>query len=259
MVVTLDELANSKIYVKSGSGVAFRPPMEYLSPVYDVAREIQDVTFDINALEGAINQNTENEELNIAYPRVSFIANFNNMAVNRNSNTPFDEFIPQMGALFSLDSANPFMRLFWGYQIKTCLNTSVWGSKEIVEIKITSGINILQEKAVEFLSNASQKVEVAKRNIEILKNKTYTKKEYNEKVGELLRRSLKMPKLGYTSITDAVKEIDNPKSIYYAKDECTAWNLYNATTEAIKKSSFIDIPSKSSLVGDLFITPEQMN
>lgn len=250
--ITREQLENSKIFVKEGSGITFKHPMEYLEPLFKGATKATGHA--LYAEVGAENMEKDQDSLNTSYSRILAEASFGetlNISLGEND---FLKLRPTVGAVVAFDISKPVLKVYAGNIVKACTNLTIFNAEDVVEVDLTSNIKLCADKIIEFnekmeLRQAKLKEEVEKLNSEILSGS-----KLKEKIGDIVTKAVKNAKLGQTPIMQGIKELYNPKSIYAVKKgETTAWNMYNAFTEGIKKSSILDRSTKTAILSDIFL------
>lgn len=253
-MITLNEILDSKIYVKDNSAISFKSPKEYLSPFVDKVSKLTD-DFRVSVSGTIKNKNEGEETLNIAHGRVLLEAV---LPGSFDTNSEFGDTYGTIGFMYALDLQKPVIKVYSGRYARACTNLCVFGAERVFSQELTGNINKCFEVAEEYMDKAEKDLERTLEIIGFMKNETYKGDKLDEFTGHLLRRSLLNSKLGHTAIIQGTRDLYNDKSIYSLKDgETSGWNYYNSITEHIKKVDILDRANKTALLTELFI-PEKL-
>lgn len=249
--LTLQEVLDSKIYVKDTSGLVFRTPNEYISPFIDVVSKIT-TDFKVTVVDGSINQNEEGD-FNRAYSRVLVEAKLP-AAYSYEGETDRDSLDSKIGFIYALDLQKPVVKVFTGKDVRACTNLTIFNADHLYSQELTGNVAGLYKKAQGYIDTFNSDLEEFLQTMQILTSKTYTGKDLDELNGRMIRQTLKTPKLGTTPILQGIKELYEPKSIYALKDKTTTgWNYYNAITEQLKKADITDKALKTVILSSLIL------
>lgn len=159
-----------------------------------------------------------------------------------------------------MDTAKPVMKIYSGKNVKACLNLTIFNPDYVFTQEMFGNTKTVYTKAQEYVTSMQESLEQYNKTVERLKGQIYKGTDLNELTGSLLRQSMRNTKLGHTVVIQAVREIDNPKSTYYARNgEISGWQYYNAITEFIGNADILDRPTKTLILSDIFLERYKQN
>jgi len=243
--VNLDEVLNSKVYVKENSQISFGSPRQYVEPFLEKLHNTG-ATFRVDVSDRVANREVTGET-NEAYGRVLVEAKFPNeyCAYDHDS---------VIGLVYSLDTQKPAIKIYSGENAWACTNLAIFGARYIHQVEILQGTSSVYEKALEYVEGLTEQLRRFKELYERMNEKVYRDEEINTVVGHLLREGLRNKQIGTTPILSAVKDLEEPKSKYAIRDNSTTqWNMYSAITQYITdKVDIADKASKTVMISKLF-------
>lgn len=238
MKIQLEELMNSKIFVKENSAVAFRSPKSYLTPFMDiVGPHSTDIRVEVDS--PVINAE-ESGKQNIAYPRVNVEATIGDQMTG---------FYSVMGFIFALNTSTPVMKVYSGQSVKACLNLTIFNAEDIFEQNLLGNSNEIYNRARLFFQKKEQQIEEYGKIYKDLTQKMLTPQGLNDLMGKLLLKGTQT-RLGTSPIVGAAKLLLDPKTTYYTRTgtdfSCSEWNVFNAVTQSITdKEDAVNKPNKT--------------
>lgn len=243
--ISVDELRQSKVFVKEGSGISFPSSKEFADRFTDIFSDSEDIV--VQAQSPVVNAELEGK-LNIAYPRVMIEASYK---------PALPGFTPMFGMVYSLETAKPVIKVYSGYNVRACMNLHIFNAEKVFEQPILGNIRDIYPKLQEFKIQKEKEAEEFKRIYDDLRTHMYTEGELNETLGRILRSAGKS-KIGTNAVMEATKLLDDPSSNYYVNKgdnfACSAYNLYNAVTYYISnKGEFTEKPNKTVKLAQLFL------
>jgi hypothetical protein len=240
--MTITELFESKKYVTDG-GIQYRTPQEYVRPFIELFGDTVD--FVVETAEKVVNANEDSIE-NTAYGKVLVKGQFPSVEIAlRNGNK--ETILPSVGMLYSVGSQKPTAKIYAGFDVQICMNMTVFNAEMLHSLSLNEDIKPLYERAGTFVAHIQKLVEDAERFIRNLDNKSFTPATLNEFLGNLLKKSIKNPKLGVNSITGMTKSLVTNSSRYFVGtkfENNSYWNVFNALTESVGRSDLYERPSK---------------
>lgn len=244
--VTLDQVLNSKVYVKENSQISFGSPRQYIEPFLENLRNTN-ATFSVSVSDRVANKE-ESGTINEAYGRVLVQAKLPNefCAYEHDS---------VIGLVYSLDTQKPSVRIYSGENAWACTNLAIFGARYIHTVELLQGINSVYEKALEYVEGVGDQIRRFKQIYEIMNEKFYQGDEIDKVTGYLLREGIRNKQLGTSPILSAIKDLDDPKSKYGIRDDKTSqWNVYSALTQYVTdKVDIVDKASKTVMLSKLFV------
>lgn len=227
----IEEVLNSKVYVKPGSAISFGSPKKYLEPFVEYA-EAKAVSFRVKVADPIINAEEEGA-MNIAYPRVMVEANLGSLIEG------FDAIV---GMVYALDLQKPVIKAYSGFNVQSCVNLTIFNSDRLVQQELLADSNKVYTAVESFVEQKEEEVKTFNETLSNLRLANLTENTFNELMGKLLREGSRT-KLGTNPILHAVKLLDDNASQYYIRQEnkfsCTKFNVYNAVTQALTNSNDI--------------------
>lgn len=242
----IQELLNSKIYVKENSSINFNSPKTYIEPFIEEVTKLTS-NFRIEVSNKVTNLNEEDSLENTAYGRYKIEAIMPSEYDVQDSEST-------VGLIVALDNAKPVMKVFSGKNVKACINLTIFNPDYVYTQELMGNAKSVYTKTKEYVQEMVQSIEEYNKRVIQLKETIYTGNQLRELHGRLIEGGLKNSKLGHTVVVQAMRELMDSKSKYYAKnDSTTAWNYYNAITEYVKNADILDRPTKTLLLSDLFL------
>lgn len=249
--LTIQEVLNSKTYIKKNSAMKFSSPSEYINPFIDQLSHIT-TDFKCYGILGSVNMN-EDGETNEAYSRILVEANMPAI-YNIEGNNDKERLNSKVGFIYALDTQKPVIKTFSGKDVKACLNLTIFNAEHLFSQDLTGNSKLIYNMAKKYAEEMQETNEKFREEMQILINKTYAGSELNEFIGELLRKSLQSAKLGHTPIIQGVKELALSSSPYKLIDgTTTGWNLYNAITQHLESADIADRSQKTVILSSLFL------
>ncbi|MFN7465268.1 MAG: hypothetical protein ACK53T_07785 [Planctomycetota bacterium] len=246
MDVSLDQVLNSKVYVKEDSLISFGSPRQYIEPFVE---KLQGITnnFRVSVSDRVANKE-ESGSINEAYGRVLIEAKLPNefCAYDHDS---------VIGMVYALDTQKPTMRVYSGENAWACTNLSIFGARYIHQVELLQGNSSIYEKAYEYVDSVTEQLHRFREIYERMNEKVYEGDDINRVVGYLLREGSRNKQIGTSAILSAVKDLDDNKSRYAIREnKVSQWNVYSAVTQYITdKVDIVDKASKTVVVSNLFI------
>lgn len=237
--ITLDELHDSKIFVNpKSSAFNYQHPTQYSASFLDIAERLNcDLTIRVES--NAMNANDDGSK-NISYNSVLLRAKIPNMDLHLEG-TMFNHMTSEIGFILTLDGLAPEIKAYHGKRVSVCDNGCIFGADDIKVVKLISDNHIGITSALNhYIDNIEKRNEQYFGKIEEMNNTFYSEKTntLNQKIGEIVRYAMLQNKLGVQIATGMIKNITDTKSNYRIQDDkISAWTMYNACTEEIKKAS----------------------
>lgn len=247
MALTLDEILDSKIYVKPNAAVMYKSPQDYLGPFLDLLSKkgIGEDSITVKASEPVTNAN-EDSSINTSYARVLIEADLGMEADAHDS---------VLGLVYALDTGKPIIKTYAGKNARACLNLTIFNAKDVFAQELTSNVGLVYEKSQEYLDKTESEIKQFLEIVDKLKNTYYDQPAVDRKIGEMLRMNLGS-KLGTNPIVFAAREIHDMKSKYSVDPTggIDAYKMMNAVTQFITdKSDIADKADKTLLATRLFL------
>lgn len=245
-VLTMDEVLNSKVYVKPGGSVTFGSPKNYLQPFLDMTKDKVD-NYRIKVADPVINAEQSGTR-NIAYPRVMIEAKFGQLIPG---------FEGVVGLVYALDMQKPVLKTYTGFNVNGCINLCIFNADQVYQQELLGQHQLVYETAGKYIKNKNDEVVDFKETLTKLKETFLNELELNRTLGMLLRGSIGT-RLGSTVIIKATKAFDDSSSQYYVKPDgkflCSKFNIYNAVTQGITDSSdIVDRANKTIQLSKLLL------
>ena len=167
MEITLNELTESKIFVKEDSAISFKKPLEYLEPFLEkTARFNPDYKVTIQ------NKVTNREDSgidNTAYGRFMVEAllpkDYDSIQADAQST---------IGFIVALDTAKPIMKAFSGKNVYACTNLTIFNADNVFAQDMLGNTKSAYEKIGQFSEKMAEELEQFEKMVEALKGKTYS-------------------------------------------------------------------------------------
>lgn len=253
-ILSLNDLYESKTYVRESGGFDFKHAKEYVAPFIEkITNRISDATFDITAVTGAINKDEDTQALNVSYGRFLVTAHLPPAYET-------EEAFSKIGMIVALDNQKPVMKVFSGKDVKACMNLTIFNADHLLTQDLTANIGSIYNKADDYAIKVGDELNDFRKKVELLKAMTFKGESLHEIIGKLIEYSLRQPKLGQTPILSGTKELYDTKSKYSLKEGAVSgWTYYNSITEAIKKADISDQALKTILLSRAFLPKEVLN
>ena len=238
MKIQVEELLNSKIFVKENSAVNFKSPKSYLTPFLDI---VGPHATDIRAeIDSPVINAEESGKQNIAYPRVNVEATIGDQMTG---------FYSVMGFIFALNTSTPVMKVYSGQSVRACLNLTIFNAEDIFEQNLLGNSNEIYNRAQVFFQKKNQQIEEYGKIYKDLTQKMLTPQGLNDLMGKLLLKGTQS-RLGTSPVVGAAKLLLDAKTTYYTHPgddfRCSEWNVYNAVTQNITdKEDAVSKPNKT--------------
>jgi len=244
IIQTIDELYNTKIYVKENSTVSFAHPEKYVEPFIQRIGVPRD-RFSVKVADPVTNQNDDGST-NIAYPRVVVEADLQHEVSGHQS---------IIGMLYALDLSKPYISVYNGKIASACTNLHIFNADHLHRVELLGGINSVYDYAEKYFNNFEAESAEFERTIQELTERYFEHEEYIKMLGKSLQYAIKTKKLGTSAVIFAANQLEDSKSKYSLDDNggTTAWNLFGAMTQYVTdKVSIIEKPSKTLEIAKLF-------
>ena len=242
----IDEVLESKIYVKDGSAVNFKSPKDYLGDFVTEARS-NDPIWRVKVADPVVNEETSGAR-NIAYPRVMAEADLGELIPN---------FRAVVGLIYALDLQKPVIKCYSGFNVSSCINLSIFNADNVFQQELLGDYEKVISTARNYFQEKEKDVIDFKEKFNKLQTSFLTEPQLNELLGRMLRESHKT-RLGTTPILGAAKLLDDNASSYYVKPNgkftCNRFNVYNAVTQILTNSNdIVDRPNKTIQLAKLIM------
>jgi hypothetical protein len=160
----------------------------------------------------------------------------------------------EIGLVYDLSTIKPEMRLYKGKRISYCMNGCIFGADNITPISMTSNsyrniYDITSQYIEKSITERKNYIDFVQQMQELYLDKDGVYKT----MGELMFFAKKNKLLGINPVSDIASYLVDPKSKYSVNKDSgtTIWNIYNAGTEALKKSTIMTESTKVSLLQDV--------
>jgi hypothetical protein len=247
----LNDVLESKIYVKERSGAGFLSPKEYLEPFIEKVGDAA-LDFTVRTTEPVVNKDPETGEENIAYPRVLIEAK-----IGRN----IEGFDSVIGLVYALDMQQPVMKVYTGENVRACTNLTIFNAQYLFSQSLLGNYQEIYNKAQFYMENKQKEVQEFQHQLEMLNGTILNQTQISEWLGYLLRKS-NSSKIGSGPIIGAAKSIGDNKSRYFVAPDgrCNLFHLYNAVTQGITDSKeILDKAQKTISLSRLFFSEGRLN
>jgi len=233
--LSIEDVMNSKIYVKEGSAVGFRSPREYLGDFV----QGEGGTWRVKVADPVVNEETTGAR-NIAYPRVMVEAQLGELIPN---------FEAVVGMVYALDLQKPVIKCYSGFNVRSCINLSIFNTDNMFQQELLGDYEKVISMARKYFLEKEKDVIDFKDRFTKLQQEFLTEPQLNELLGKMLRESRKT-RLGTTPILGAARLLDDSSTNYYVRPDgkftCNKFNVYNAVTQILTDSNdIIDRPNKT--------------
>jgi len=239
--LAIDDVMNSKIYVKEGSAVGFKAPEEYIGDFVDAGNKDGLINGDwrVKVADPVVNEETTGAR-NIAYPRVMIEAQLGELLPG---------FEAVVGMVYALDLQKPVIKCYSGFNVMSCINLNIFNTDNVFQQELLGDFEKVKVMARNYIAEKEKDVLDFQEKFDKLSSSFLTEPQLNELLGRMLRQSPKT-RLGSTPILGAAKLLDNNTSNYYVRPNgkftCSRFNVYNAVTQILTNSNdIIDRPNKT--------------
>lgn len=242
--MTLDDLIKSEIFVKEGSGVDFKSPREYVLPFVD---KISKLTNDFNI---EISNKTTNRDKDSLVDHTSY----GRFKIEAKLPSSFDiaDSGSVIGMIVALDTKTPTFKCYNGKNVFACTNLTIFNANHVFTQE--NNIGAVYSKVQDYIDTVDKGLEEYALTVNMMKQKIYSGRDLDTFTGNIIRASMRNPKLGHTVVIQGLKELEDSKSVYFARNnENSAWNYYNAVTEYIKKADILDRGNKTVALSEIFL------
>lgn len=245
MALTLEQILNSKIYVKDGAGVAFQSPREYIEPFLTAVQSLSP-TFEV-AISGRNANKNEDNTINESFARVHVCAKLPNEYCVEEHNSV-------IGLVYGLDTQKPVMKVYAGRDAWACTNLAIFRADHVHQVELVQGTATIYEKAARFAELVPEHIQQFVQKVKAMKDRQYEGPEIDRVIGRLLRESLNNKFVGTTPVLAAVQSMEDAKSVYAIREnKTTQWNMYSAVTQYVTdKVDIVDKPTKTVLISNIF-------
>jgi len=266
-ILDFKQLENSKIYVHPKSEtLKFKHTLDYLEPFLQKFEGIQGVEWMFQADDKTVNEEKVDvltSELNadapvkqnISYGSVIAKAKLpESFNVIPDISSNFKDMFSEIGLVYTLSSLKPEMRLYRGKRVDFCSNGAIFGANNIKTVQLTGSYQDVYKETEGYIEESMNDVLKYKRVAEYLWDVNLNKNQIYELAGELLFFAKKNKEFGINPVSDAVNSLMDATSLYGIRDDKTSmWNVYNAVTESLKKSTILTESTKLNLLQKVFI------
>jgi len=229
--LALEDILNSKIYVKESGAVSFKAPSEYIGQFVEAGEKVN-ADWRIKVADPVINEEVTGAR-NIAYPRVMVEADMGEL---------IPDFKAVVGMVYALDLQKPVIKTYTGFNVSGCINLTIFNADNLYQQELLGDYESVYNMARKYISEKQNDVLDFKEKFNKLATTNLTEPQLNELLGRMLRQS-KRTRLGVSPIIGAAKLLDDSSSNYYVRPDgkfgCTQFNVYNAVTQILTDSNDI--------------------
>ena len=227
--IKIDELINSKIFVKENSPVNFKSPAYYINPFLDIMGDsVKSTRVEVDK---AIINAEESGKKNIAYPRINIECTMGDDIIGFHST---------IGLIYALDTQIPVIKAYSGQTVSACLNLCVFNAEDLFESNMLGSIQNVYNQVTKFKQEKERQIEEYGKIYKDMTENILTPDGLKTILGNLLMKG-SASKLGTSPVVGATKLLMDPKSIYYTQEgedfNCNEWNVYNAVTQTLTDNS----------------------
>lgn len=245
MEITLNQLQNSKIYVRNS--ISYNQPNSIIDPIINIwEKNLSNNSYYVSVQNEVVNQNIEGGD-NIAYPRF--------LIENKIEEVLYGDvkYENTMGLLVAMNQQSPVVKVYTGMNVSACTNLCIFNAEHIFQQNLTESLQPTFDALRGFTRSLYEKIE-SYRDIHMkLINTLLNQEELNEKLGMLLREGVSN-KLGTSPIVNAVRLLNNRNSIYHADEYTSLYTLFNAITQSITDSpDILYKPDKTLALSKLLV------
>jgi len=241
--IKLEELLNSKVYVKENSSVRFTSAKQYVEPFLEaLGQDVKDVRVSVSS---PVMNAEESGKMNIAYPRVN---------VETTIGGGLEGFTSVVGMIFALNTQIPIAKVYTGQSVSVCMNLCIFNSDDLFEKNLLGDFNELYLRTATFKANKMKQIEEYGKVYKDMTENMLTPMELNTLMGDLLLKGT-TSKLGSSPIVGAAKLLKDNKTTYYVNEgpdfSCNKWNVLNAVTQVLGDGDPILRPDKTIQIAKL--------
>lgn len=252
--LTINDLINSKTYVKSNSGISFPSPNNIIEPFLEKLQVDSNIKYNIKVGDKIENANNDDGSLNIAYTR---------FAIEAELSSTYDPLIGEsfsstsrIGIMVALDTQTPLIKVYSGKRVTSCMNMTIFNSENLHQELIISGnINKIFEKAESYINNIEKDNKQYVDTIRVLNEKTYKNEKLHERIGQLVDLGISK-KVGSNHLFNGLEALFTKSSRYYVPEgkEASDWHIFNSMTYIISGGKeFINQPEKVIKTAQIFL------
>ncbi len=244
LLANVEDLLNSKTFVKEGGMLALPSPLMALQPFMNITENIVGGTYVVKASGAVINKN-DDETDNVAYGR--FNLEYKLPALYDTNNSFYT-----LGCVVALDTQKPVIKVYGGHRVSACLNMTIFNADQVFTQELTGNTDMCYKKVKEYFDRVEKTNEEYMRIVKTLSSRVLDQQAIHERIGQIMEFGIKNPRLGTTVVIDGIKEMLNPKSVYAIRENSTTdWNVLNSITQFIStKADIIDESTKALLIGE---------
>ncbi len=229
-MISLQEVLDSRIYVKDNASVSFASPRALLQPFLDC---VPSDNITVKVQDPVINANDDGTE-NISYPRVLVEAKVGNEVPGYDST---------IGFLYALDVQHPQVKVFSGQNAHACTNLTIFDAENVYQMNLLGNLKFAYDKAKQYMEQKAKEIAKFLATKEELINTFYERGALEKELGRILMLTVGSKNVGYptSGVSQAAKWLQDKSSIYYVKPDetCSKLNLYDALTQSITNSNDI--------------------
>jgi hypothetical protein len=243
----LDDVLNSKIYIKDNVGIQFQSPASYIEPFLLSLNKLSP-SYEIEVSGRVANKNSTDTSINEAFARVKVEAK---LPAEYN----IHEHDTVVGLVYALDIGKPVMKVYTGQNAWACTNLCIFRADQIHQIELMQGVSTIYDKTKTFSERITEQVRDFSERLTQMKERQYAGDEIDEVIGKLLRKSIESKgSVGTTPIVSAAQSLFDKSSVYGIKDNKTSeWNIYSALTQYLTdKADLLDRATKTLYVSNMF-------
>ena len=223
--IKIEDLLDSKIFVKENSPVNFKSAAYYINPFLEIIGDSAKSTR-VEVDKATINAE-ESGKQNIAYPRINVECTIGDDIIGFHS---------VLGLIYALDTQIPQIKVYSGQSVSACLNLTVFNAEDLYESNMLGSIQEVYNRVTSFKINKEKQIEEYGKIYKDMTENHLTPNGLKTMLGNLLMRG-SQSKLGTSPVVGATKSLMDPKSVYYTKEgedfSCNEWNVYNAVTQSL--------------------------
>lgn len=230
--INVQELIESKKFVKPGSLIDFKSPQQIIEPL--LAGDPSGILF--CSVDGEVVNKNEDGTENISYGRAMLSKRYT-----------FSEGINyEVGFIYVLDTVKPMLKAFCGPRVSVCSNLCIFNATDTVQVELNNGASAY-ESFQAFSKSVNQRIEAAEKIIQTMKSIFMDVNTVKNISGHLLWNSEKT-NVGTNTIINGIRLMQDKNSRYFVgeRKDFSLWELYNAFTEYLSKKSFVDESNNSN-------------
>lgn len=245
--ITLNDILNSKVYLKEGSAISFNSPRAYVEPFLEKFANLN-VEFKTSVSGIVANKNADDDKRNEAYARVLIEAKFPQEYCAKNHDSV-------IGMVYALDTQKPSIRIYSGQNAWACTNLAIFGARYIHQVELISGIDSIYEKSLDYVEGLTTQLARFQEVYEKMNDIYYEGDQIDRILGHVLREAYKNKSIGTNPVLAALKDLEDPKSRYSIRDGKTnQWNIYSALTQYVTdKTDIFDKSMKTVSLSNIFV------